>query len=86
MKTWKSERKSSPGLWMICSPSSKFHQEKIKYSANANETERDRHTGGEKKRRSYKGNKSQREPVYDRKRTHENVQDDSKESKVEESL
>lgn len=40
----------------------------------------------EKKSYEEKKGKSQREPVYDRKRTHENVQDDIRESKVEESL
>lgn len=90
MKTCKSERKSSPGLWMICSPSSMFHEEKIKYSTSAIETEKDRHMGWGKKskRKSYKEKKgkSQREPVYDRKRKLENVQDDIRENRAEESL
>lgn len=42
-KMCKSERNSATGLWMICSLSSMFDNDKIKYSTSSIKPEGDRH-------------------------------------------
>lgn len=67
----KSERKSATGLWIICSPSLMFHNDKIKYSTSTIKTERDRHIAKKtaiKRRQENVGGKS----VYERMTEREN--------------